>query len=109
MKYLLILFCIISVSVHCMGQNKKKEDGFKFALGSPGWLWELRGDTLFIDDLSKIKFVKIGEKVYKVITPEPYLEEQKMGFVLDTSYLYIGPHLITTPQAMKILPQLKLH
>lgn len=46
------------------------------------------GDTLVINDLEKVKFIKIGSKVYQIVVPAPTLQEvQEPQFIFGTGQL----------------------
>lgn len=51
-------------------------------------------DTVEITDLAKIHFVKIGDKVYEVVRPEPFLQEKPKGFFFGTP---LCPSGVITP------------
>lgn len=74
----LLLFILCSVSSFSQKNIKKNiplltcTNGIQYDFGSV----DLIGDTLFVRS-NKVKFIKIGVKLYKVTTPDPFLEEIK--------------------------------
>lgn len=47
------------------------------------------GDTLVLNDLEKVKFIKIGSKVYQIVVPAPTLQEVPQ-FIFGTGRLPIN-------------------
>jgi len=77
MKYLFTLFIVAAVSSHSFGQSTKAKEV----------QLELKGDTLIVPYYPLYKFIKLGDRVYK-INPPTLTEEQEMplfrgGMILD--------------------------
>lgn len=63
---------------------------------------EISGDTLFIRDPSAIHFIKLGDKVYQITVPAPFIEEVKPQLSIWGGNILFGPETHMTPACFNL-------